>query len=215
MEVHKTNYRRSFEWDNINFTYKRIALAYPKKYVFLSHIYDDNGLDYIRTYQATNTKLSWDGEEYIVYIKRDSVTVNLFVQKYVFNDSDSLSFSEENLLDLLNAWKNQNIHNGLVVLDEDGKIDSSLLGDAAAGAFVKIKEIVTEYPTEGMEIGDVYYNSETHKLFIAIDEENGVIDDPKLETLYIYDNEFYSWYETGLLKFSRIQSREIKTIKEI
>lgn len=215
LEHNIINYRRDWEWDDIKFTYKQIAIAYPKKYGFLSHIYDDNGLDYIRTYQPYFTGIEIDGEEYLVYIKKDSVSVSLFLQKYVFNHSDSLTLSENNLFDLINAWKNRNIHSGLVVLDENGKIDGSLIGNSGSGAFILLKDIVTSYPTSDMAVGDTYYNELTGELFTAIDSETGVINKPILETLYIYQNEFYSWDGEKLQSFSRMQSREIKTIKEI
>lgn len=215
LEHNIINYRRDWAWDNINFTYKKIVIAYPRKYGFLSHIYDDNGLDYIRTYQPYFTKVFIDDEEYLVYIKKDSVSVSLFLQKYVFNESDSININENNLFDLINAWKNRNIHSGLVVLDENGKIDSSLVDNSNSGVFIPIKEIVKDYPTSGMEVGDVYYNEITGKLFIAIDSNSGVIDEPIQETLYIYQNEYYSWTGEKLRRFSRMESREIKTIKEI
>lgn len=209
------NYRRSWEWTEASFTYKRIAVAYPKKYGYLSHIFDDNGLDYIRTYQAYSTEVTIDGEPYLVYIKSDKVSVSSFTQRFVFNDSESLEFKEETLLDVVGAWKNKNSYSGLVVLNEEGKIEKSLLEDSVIGTFTLIKNIVTEYPTGGMAVGDVFYNRITKKLFIAIDEETGLIENPIVESLYIYRNEFYFWTESGLQKFSGIQSREINTIKEI
>lgn len=210
------NYRKDFSWDNITFTYKKIAVAYPKKYGYLSHILDDNGLDYIRTYQPILPGIEIDQEEYIVYIKNDSVSVSEFLQKYIFNDTNSMSIEEGNFFDLVDAWKKRNKFNGLVQLDEMGKISSDLINyDAASEIFIKLTDIVTEYPSSGMEIGEIYYNSTEKKLFTALTNTSGVISDPKEASLYVFDNDYYTWNGSSLQKFSRIVTVKLNKITDI
>ena len=209
------NYRKEWEWTGIDFSYKRVAIAYPKKYGTLAHIYDDNGLDYIRTYQPYYTKVVLWGEEYLVYVKKDVVSVSLFSQRYVFHKTNSLSLGERNLIEIIDAWKRQNSALGLVVLDEDGNIAGDLVKNGRFEIFTTIKAMVEDYPTSDMEEGDVYFNTITKKMFFSIDSETGIIDEPIQKALYLYEGKFYTWSGTEFQEISYLQTREIKSIKEI
>jgi len=210
------NYRKDFSWDNITFSYKRIAVAYPKKYGYLNHILDDNGLDYIRTYQPIFSDVKIDQEEYIVYIKNDSVSVSEFLQKYIFNDTESMAIEEGNFFDMVDAWKKKNKFYGLVQLDEMGKIPSDLMNySTTSEVFIVLTDIVTEYPTSGMEVGEVYYNSAEKKLFTALTETTGVISNPTKTCLYIFNNDYYTWNGSSLQKFSRVETIKLNKITDI
>lgn len=214
LEKKRLNYRRDLTWDNIVMSQDKIVFSYPKRYGYLNHIYDINGLDYIYTYQAYDKDIVIDDEEYLVYVKKDVVTIDDFKQTFVFSDVESITAEEGNLIDLLSAWKDRNKFSGLVMLDENGKIPEELYNPNASSTFTEIVAIVTEFPSSGLTVGEVYYNEATKEMFTAISETSGVISEPKSNMMYVYDNEFYSWTGDSLQPFARMESRIINTIEE-
>ncbi len=211
------NYKRTLIWDNIVLDYKKSVLAYPKKYGFLAHIYDDHGLDYIHDYIILDKDYIIDGTRYIVYIKESAVDIHNFKQQYVFEEYTSLIEEELTLQDLITAWKNRNISNGLVYLNEDGKIDPILFDNTELlpHYITELKGMPDYVPDNGMEWGEVYYIKTDKIIFTAISENQGKISHPEFGKLYYYDKEFYSWDGTEMRKFSHTNSSKITNLSEI
>jgi hypothetical protein len=209
----KLSYRRDFKWSDIKLDLEETVLAYPKDYGYISHIYDDNSLDYIHSYEIYDTDIVIDNIRYLVYLKKDPVSVVDFSQDWVFNDSDSIVDNESNMFDIINSWLGRNTRTGgLVVLDNDGKIPESLYLKDKSDTFTKLAGIVTEYPTENMVPGTLYFNTTTNKIYTAIDDKTGVISNIKNGELYVYNSGFYSWTGTSLQKFSTLSSSVITDV---
>jgi hypothetical protein len=210
------SYKRNITYDDIILKQEKIVFAYPKTYGYLAHIFDIHGLDYIHTYQAYDLDVNIDNEPYLVYIKKDVVSINDFKQTYVFNDSsDSIVEEDSNLSDIITAWKNRNSFGGLVSIGEDGKISEDLYNLDAASTFPKLVAVVEEYPSEGLTVGDIYYNETEKMIFTAVSETEGVISYPRENTMYIYDNKFYSWTGNSLQPFGRIGTRKLNNVEEL
>lgn len=215
LEKTSLSYRRDFKWDNIVLDSESIVFSYPKKYGYISHIYDDNGLDYIHNYLCYDNKYTINNEDYLVYIKSDIVSIDDFMQTWVFDDPDSLDAEEDNILDLVNAWKDQNKSGGVVVVDSSGKIPTSLYDLNKTDSFKHLAGIVSDYPTSGMTKDNLYYNSTTKKIYKAVSDSVGIISDPEQAEVYTYDNKFYAWTGLSLQPFSYMGSRVINNITEI
>ena len=212
------NYKHSWEWDGFELREQSIAIAYPEKYGYLSHIFDDNGLDYIHTYQAyAPTGLTIDGERYLVYVKKDVVSTTDFLQRWEFQSSESLDVEEGNLLKIVDAWKLKGTPGGLVVLDNNGKLDPSMYSIEATSTFPIIKEMVSSFPTGDMTKGDIYYNTTTKELFTSISVDSGVISSPEIGQIYRYGDGFYSWSidADDLVKIGGLEVEEITDITQL
>lgn len=209
------HYQANFNWEGINLKDQKIAFAYPKRYGYLSHIYDTHRMDFINTYDVYDEGYEIDGVRYIVYIKKDVVDIIDFKQIYVFTDPENLDYERSTLLELLTAWKVRNTASGLVTLNEDGKIPEELYNINAASVFIPIEEIYDDYPEEGLERGKIYYIRSTGKLFTAISATTGSISDVVPGFVYTYNNDFYSWTGQSLRPFGRLTTKDINDITEI
>lgn len=215
LENKMVNCKHSWEWSGFKLTEQRIALAYPEKYGYLSHIFDGNGLDYIHTYQAYS--LDIDDEQYLVYIKKDVVSTTDFLQRWEFTNSKSLDVEESNLLKVIDAWKLKGTPGGLVVLGSDGKLDPSICSTDSSSSFPIITEMVTSFPTSGMTKGDIYYNTKTKEIFTSISVDSGVISAPVIGRIYLYGDEFYCWSigADNLVKLGGLEVEEITDITQL
>lgn len=212
------NYKHSWEWDGFDLVEQRIAIAYPEKYGYISHIFDDNGLDYIHTYQAyAPTSLIIEGERYIVYVKKDVVSTTDFLQRWEFVDSHSLDVEESNLLKIVDAWKLKGSPGGLVILDNEGKLDPSTYSVEAVSTFPIITGMVSSFPSSGMTKGDIYYNTTTKELFTSISVDSGVISNPEIGKIYSYGDGFYYWSTKAndLVNIGGIEVEEITDITQL
>lgn len=216
LENKQLSYRRSILWEGINLNQQTLAFCYPKEYGYLAHVFDVHGLDYIYDYKIYDNGTVIDEVPYLIYLKSDKVSISDLEQTYVFDDTNNLEVEEDNILNVVSAWKKRNRSNGLVVLGGDGKIAESLYDKGDANVeFKKIKAFVTEDPTEGMVAGEIYYNTRTNTVFTAIDEHEGTISDPNVGDLYLYDGEFFSWNGREFSSFSRSNFAEITNITEV
>lgn len=209
------NYKRNFEWKDIVMNEDKLVLSYPKSYGYLTHIFDVNGLDYIHTYQIYDKDFIINDVPYVVYIKKDVVSVSEFKQIFVFDSIDSFGLDEDSLVELAHAWvtKNSSI-GGLVTLDENGKIPANLYSLDVSSVVKTIKGFVTSNPTIGMTIGDIYYNTTTRTLYIAIDTKSGTITNVNPKDIYYYNNEFYAW-DGATLSPLRGESSVITSVTEL
>lgn len=215
LENRVLSYRVNKVWDKINLTKQKTVFAYPKEYGYLSHIYDDHGLDFISTYTVYDEELLVDGVRYLVYVKDDIVDISNFKQKFVFENPEDLTAEGTTMLDIITAWKIRNTFNGLVQLDENGKINEDLYNINAAEAFNKLDGIYEDYPEDGMERGEVYYITSTKKLYTAISDTEGAISNPIPGMVYVYQDNYYTWSGLSLRPFGRITSRKINSITDI
>lgn len=210
------NYRQEYKWSKIELNEQKIAFAYPAKYGFLSHIFDESGLELIHTYQIFKDHLYVDGLEYIVYLKKDATVTALDVsQRYVFDDTTNLAIEEQNLIQVVDAWKNKNTADGLVYLNSEGKIPEELYSVDPSSTFTHIREFVETVPTSGMVKGDVYYVESQNKFYIALNETEGYYVTPETGMIYVYGIDLYSSNGTRLTKYSKLGSRKINDITEI
>lgn len=210
------NYRQEFKWSKIELENQKMVFAYPVKYGFLSHIFDESGLELIHTYQIYKDHIFVDGLEYIAYVKKDAtITARDVSQRYVFDDTTTLAVEEQNILQLVDAWKNKNTAEGLVCLNVDGKIPEELYNLDPSSTFTKIKAFVPEIPTSGMEKGDVYYIEGQNLFYIAISETEGYYETPETGMIYVYGIDLYSSNGTKLTKYSKLGSRKINDITEL
>ena len=213
-------YNATFKVNDIRLEKQRYVLAYPYKYGNLEHIFDVHGLDYIYTYEALDEKVKIDGVDYLVYLKKDVVSIIDLDQSFVFTTSESLENSEDNkiaLLEIITAWKNRNTSSGLVVTDAtSGKIDEDLYNLNASSSFTKLAGIVeNEFPTSGMLRDELYYSKEQKLILKATSATKGILSTPESQIIYVYENDFYSWTGTSLQPFSRIGTKKINSIDEI
>lgn len=73
----------SWTW-NGSLNEQKLFFAHPASFGQVTHIYDINGLDYINDYDVyEKTKNS---ENYYVYVKKTVVTIDDFIQKFIFNE---------------------------------------------------------------------------------------------------------------------------------
>ena len=227
---YKLSRKIDFDWSEIALNMERTVFAYPEKYGFLEHIYDDNGLDYIYEYNIYRN-ISIDNVEYNCYLKRSAVSIVDFRQIYSFEPiamgsktvdlSNVADIDGENILNIVKSWRNRNMANGLLLLDEDGKIPDEILhgDDTLAGQVIVIAEELENYPVGDMTKGCVYYITSAKRLYHAIDESHGEILYPNENLVYIYhpDLTLRKWnpstetfeYETGL------SSQRIYSIEEL
>lgn len=211
----KLNYRRSIAWEKIELKQESVAFCYPKKYGYLSHIYDVHGLDYLHDYKIYDTGVVIDGESYLIYKKEGLVTTKDFEQNYVFNDVTNLEVEEDNLLSLVSAWKKKNLPDGLVLLGGDGKIPKDLYQVDPSSIFRRIKDFVNVFPSENLTPGDIYYNPKDNTIFTAISGQEGVVSSPKEGEVYVFKGEFYSWNGKEFSHFSRGKFSKINKINEV
>ena len=149
-------------------------------------------------------------------MKKDAtITARDVSQRYVFDDTTTLAVEEQNILQLVDAWKNKNTAEGLVCLNVEGKIPEELYNLDPSSTFTKIKEFVPEIPTSGMEKGDVYYIEGQNLFYIAISETEGYYETPETGMIYVYGIDLYSSNGTKLTKYSKLGSRKINDITEL
>lgn len=120
---------------------------------------------------------------------------------YIKNNNTGLSTQISNTnsrVTNLESWKNtigtKGAANGVAGLDSTGKVPSSQL-PSYVDDVIDVVSFVTSNPTSGMTIGNVYYNSATHKLFTATSATAGVTSDPEAGKIYvsIANNKTYRW----------------------
>lgn len=215
LEKRVLHYRANYTWNDFSLEGQRVVFAYPKLYGFLSHIYDDHSMDYIHTYDVYDEDFYIGNVRYIVYVKKDFVDVVDFKQKYVFEDPDELSLEGSTMLDIITAWKVKNTFNGLVTLNEEGKIPEELYNLNAASAFIPLAGVVDVAPESDMVRGEIYYVTSTRKLWTALSDSTGVISDPVPGFVYTYNNDYYTWTGLSLKPFGRTLTKEINDITEI
>lgn len=187
-----------FEWSGIYLKLQKTAFCYPKIYGYLEHIYDDNGLDYIRDYQVF-TDIMVDGISYLVYTKTTEVTISDFRQIFSFEPfalidktldlSNVTDVDSENLLNIVKAWRKRNMAGGMLILDEDGKIPSEILyggGDFIGGQVLVVSDEFEHYPLSGMTKGCIYYITSEKKFYHALDEDRGEVIVPEENKIYIF-----------------------------
>lgn len=188
-----------FDWNEINLNLQKTVFCYPKRYGYLEHIYDDNGLDYIKDYRVYSG-ISIDSLQYLIYVKTSAVSISNFRQIYSFEpfalvdkEVDLTNVSDidgENILNIVKAWRNRNMANGMLLLDEEGKIPSSIVsGDDILGQAIVIADEKEFYPVSGMTKGCVYYITSTKKLYHALKEDSGEILIPDENKIYIYNKD--------------------------
>ena len=215
LEYKKLHYKADFTWERIKLTGQKIAFAYPKLYGDLSHIFDDHGLDYLRTYDHYEENYFINDIEYTVYIKKDVVDIDGLKQKFVFIEPDELDLESATMLDIITAWKIRNTTSGFVQLDENGKIPEGLYNLNAASSFIPLAGIVDDYPESDMVRDELYYVTSTGKLYKATSDTQGSIEDVNPGFIYTYQNNFYTWTGLSLRPFGRLLTRDIEDITEI
>lgn len=215
LENRTLHYRTNFTWDGFALEGQKVVMAYPKLYGFLSHIYDDHSMDYIHTYDVYDEDFYIGNVRYVVYVKKDYVDIVDFKQKFVFEDPDELSLEGSTMLDIITAWKVRNTFNGLVTLNEEGKIPEELYNINAASAFIPLAGIKEVAPESDMTRGEVYYIESTGKLLTALSDSTGTISDPVPGFVYTYNNDYYTWTGLSLRPFGRITTKDIIDITEI
>ena len=119
------------------------------------------------------------------------------------------------MLDIITAWKVRNTFNGLVTLNEEGKIPEELYNINAASAFIPLAGIKEVAPESDMTRGEVYYIESTGKLLTALSDSTGTISDPVPGFVYTYNNNYYTWTGLSLRPFGRITTKDIIDITEI
>lgn len=113
---------------NITLSEQNFAIAIPKDFTRVLHIYDDHGIDYINNYKRFESSQDIIRDvPYVVYIKTDKVTIRGFKQRFTFEDTQVESERNINISEILSYWKNKNTADGIVTVGSDGKIDLNLL----------------------------------------------------------------------------------------
>ena len=215
--------KENISWDDIILNYQRTGVAFPSIFGNISHIYDDNGLDYIRTYTAYSITLN--GEDYTVFIKDDPVQIDSFYQEYSFDrasqDENEEELNVNTLKELLNSWNSRNGAQGLLMLNNYGRIPERIFDNISIEqAFPVIRGFLEEAPTSGMVTGDVYYLTGQKKLFTATSPSNGVLSDLSTKTIYYYNGKLYIVNKSGGLgpissESDNMTSRVINSIVDI
>ena len=107
----------------------------------------------------------------------------------------------------LETWKNgignKGAANGVAGLDSTGKVPSTQL-PSYVDDVIDLVNFVSTNPTSGMTIGNVYYNTDTKKLFTATSATAGVTSDPEADKIYINtsNNKTYRWSGTTMAEIS-------------
>lgn len=107
----------------------------------------------------------------------------------------------------LETWKNgignKGAANGVAGLDSTGKVPSTQL-PSYVDDVIDLVNFVSTNPTSGMTIGNVYYNTDTKKLFTATSATAGVTSDPEAGKIYINtsNNKTYRWSGTTMAEIS-------------
>lgn len=213
--------RENTTWYGINLENQKIVYATPKAYGLLTHIYDANKLDYIDDYDIYEIEINTI--PYYVYVKKDAIQITDFTQRFVYiaeDTTDELRYGGV-LDDIIRAWKEQNMENGLVVLEGNGKIPEYLLPDSvvtSSDSYIPLAGIVDSYPAYGMKVGEIYYNETTKKLYRATSSESGVISSPIEGRLYVDtpDKTTYIWQGGELVNIGgSIMSTKINNLTDI
>ena len=210
--------------DNINLAFQKLAVLYPRTFGPVKYIYDDNRIEYIQDYAGREYNQEIEGNQYYLYILKDPIVVEGFLQDFRFSEvteggGSGIGAEYGDLTDLIAAWKNQGIEGGLVVLNDFGKIDESLYSQNIASSFVPIKDFTDGVLSSGLEEGCLYYDETGKTLYKAISSTDILIIDPLEESvIYTWDDRFYYWDidEGSLVIFSsNISSNKINDITEI
>lgn len=131
----------------------------------------------------------------------NSVPGSKAIVDYVKTQRSAIDTSLNTVIGRLNtieSWKNtigtKGAANGVAGLDSTGKVPSSQL-PSYVDDVIDVVSFVTSNPTSGMTIGNVYYNSDTKKLFTATSATAGVTSNPEAGKIYvsIANNKTYRW----------------------
>lgn len=195
--------RSNTRFSNISLDLEKTIFAYPTSFGELIHIYDANGLDYINDYNVYKTTFQSPIVPYNVYVKKHEVTIDNFLQEFIFvSDDTTEQIAYSRIIELENAWKNQNAMGGFVILDENGKIPEEILPNSGVGggntSLTRLVGFVSEYPTYNMISGQKWYNTETEKIFTATSDSTGEISDPVDNEIYLIESTgaSYVWNDT-------------------
>lgn len=218
------NYRKTVHFNSIDLNYKKLVFSYPEQYGELMHIFDEHGLDYLDDYSLN--KITISGVVYNVYIKTDAITIENFDQKYLFVDSEDEEIVQntvdvEKYDEVIKAWERKNTENGLVQLNEIGKIPKSFiegLSTTSDYSFVSLIGFIKEYPTSNMIKGDKWYNTEEKKIFEAISVNRGKVYDPADYTVYLNNTNksMYVWKSENMeLLNEAVRTESISNVTDI
>lgn len=209
LENVKVWYKGDFVWDNIEPEQSMLAIAYPKEYGYLRHINDDNGLDYIHSYSVKEVTV---GEEsYLLYVKETPITLPTFKQVFTFYEPISLDFETT---EMMTAWNNRNLIGGLVMLNSEGKIPTSLF-DENSSIIVSLEGVYDYYPEVGMTPGALYYNTATHLLYQAITSTEGITQPLETNKIYSYNKTLYMTANNDLRPLSKSDFEEIDNMNRV
>lgn len=212
--------RETIKKTGINLDNQKIIFATPQAYGLLVDIRDGEDSSWLGKYNTAECMI--DGNMYYVYfLKSPSYSTNL-TQRFLYSADDveiELSYGED-LDAIIRAWKKQNMGEGLVVVEDNGKIPEYLIPESAinGGGYVPLIGFVDEYPLFGMNIGDTYYNKETKKLYVATASDSGLIKEPSPEKLYLNLREkvMYVWRDGDMdVVGGSIMSSKITDLNEI
>lgn len=211
---------RNFTWEHKDLTNQAVVFATPKYFGNLLHILDDNSMDYIDDYICSEIYFEEQGLYYYVYVKKAAVSINDFKQELVFvdiNDPDYInSFSKLDANALIEAWEGKNEAGGLLVLNDRGKIDKTLLDETTGidgddiilyldGGFVNSSSAIPTGSTKKFWIKDInkYYNG-------------SYITDPIIKAqIYYIDTQLFQWNGTALAMIVGFDTNVITNINEI
>ena len=221
------NSKRTINYKSIELNLEKVVFSYPEKYGKLLHIYDEHGLDHIEDYDIKILKLSND-INYYVYIKSSIVTISDFDQKFLFveedNDVNLQGVFDSNSYDeIVLAWENKNTYNGLVQLNEYGKIPNELLSTklnfTSDFSFINVVDFLDYYPNKiNLTIGNKWYNAQDKLIFEATGLNQGITYPPTENTIYFNNKNrsLYLWKNEEMILVSEtIVSKPITNIIEI
>lgn len=201
-----------FDWNKFDVTDQVLVIAYPSKLGGLLHIYDNHGIDYIKDYSKYTSIATIGDLSYTCYVLNKAFTATNFRQKYSFKEditsvstisSSGRSGSGSITTELNEAWENRNEPTGLVTLDENGKVPTTLLPTSGGGGgegngIIHLAGTSENMPTN-MELGEIYYIISLDKLVTATTESSGELSTPSSEVIY-YDlsrSTLYHWAENS------------------
>lgn len=206
----------------LSLNYQKIAFAYPKVFGPISHIYDTHRNDYIYDYDVFGTELEnqiiINREPYLVYLKKDPVTISDFDQEFVLEFTSPIEVdngTNSHVEELYNAWRNRNTSEGILQLDENGKIPEEVMQNTITNAVVFLENIQEEIPTSATKAGLSYYVSSIGKIYTSKSTDEFYSYIPNDSVIYVNRADTSEYYWTGRQLLPITDNLSIKEVTDL